>query len=84
MMPATARATARRARYPAPNTEKLLDPEFNIPLGGHHIAELMQEFNSHRVLVAAALQRGERKCPSLAERGIWHGYHGVDRTNYLF
>ena len=59
LMPATAKATARRALYPTPNNTKLLDPDFNIPLGGHHIAELMQEFNNHRVLVASAYNAGK-------------------------
>ena len=60
MMPATARSTARRVTLPDPSATRLLDPSFNIPLGAHHLAELLEEFDGNRAIAAAAYNAGRK------------------------
>lgn len=54
----TAKHTARRIGAPTPTTQTLLDPEVSIRLGSHHLAELMQKYDNHRIIVAAAYNAG--------------------------
>lgn len=70
LMPATARATARQARLPQPSTAALFDPDTNVRLGAHHLAHLMQRYDGHRALVAAAYNAGSARVNRwLKERG---------------
>ena len=59
MMLATARATARSHGLRRPSHESLLDPRANIELGSHHVAELYQEFDRNRILVAMSYNAGK-------------------------
>ena len=58
LMPPTARHTASRARLEQPSQRDLFDPVANIELGAHYLAELMDRYDGHRVLVAGAYNAG--------------------------
>ena len=58
LMPPTARHTASKARLDQPSQRDLLDPVANIELGAHHLADLMDRYDGHRALVAAAYNAG--------------------------
>lgn len=58
LMPATARAVARRQGQPPPQTHQLMDPEVNVALGVAHLAELANRFEGDWVKVAAAYNAG--------------------------
>ena len=58
LMPPTARHTASRARLEPPSRRDLFDPVANIELGAHYLAELMDRYDGHRVLVAGAYNAG--------------------------
>ena len=58
LMPPTARHTASRARLDQPSRRDLFDPIANIELGAHYLAELMDRYDGHRVLVAGAYNAG--------------------------
>ncbi len=66
MLHSTARLAARRAGLPAPSLAQLFDPGTNIPLGGHHIAWLLQRYDQVLPIAAAAYNAGEGR----AERWI--------------
>ena len=59
MMLATARATAKAHSIRRPSNETLLDPKANIELGSYHVAELAQEFDNNRVLIAMSYNAGK-------------------------
>ena len=58
LMPPTARYTASKARLDQPTQRDLFDPVANIELGAHHLADLMDRYDGHRALVAAAYNAG--------------------------
>lgn len=58
LMGATARATAASVRLARPSAADLYDPDTNVTLGAHHLAELMARYDNHRALVAAAYNAG--------------------------
>ena len=58
LMPPTARYTATKARLEQPSQRDLFDPVANIELGAHHLADLMDRYDGHRVLVAGAYNAG--------------------------
>ena len=58
LMPPTARYTASKARLEQPSQRDLFDPVANIELGAHHLADLMDRYDSHRVLVAGGYNAG--------------------------
>lgn len=58
MLP-TARATAKNHGIRRPTNQSLLDPQANIELGSFHIAELAEEFNNNRVLIASSYNAGK-------------------------
>ena len=58
LMGATARATAASVRLRRPSAADLYDPDTNVTLGAHHLAELMARYDNHRALVAAAYNAG--------------------------
>ena len=58
LMPPTARYTASKARLDQPSQRDLFDPVANIELGAHHLADLMDRYDGHRALVAAAYNAG--------------------------
>ncbi|MDA1076304.1 MAG: transglycosylase SLT domain-containing protein, partial [Proteobacteria bacterium] len=61
MLPATARIAATRAGLPAPTTISLYDPGVNIRLGAAHLAWLLDRYNQHMWLAAAAYNAGENR-----------------------
>lgn len=65
LLPATARSTAKRWRWPAPSTEQLFDPAVNVKLGAAHLRELLDRYG--RVAVALAAYNAG---PRAAERWL--------------
>lgn len=61
LMPATAQAAAERIGALRPTRESLLNPRTNVRLGAHHLALLMDRYNGHRALAAAAYNAGEHR-----------------------
>ena len=70
LMGVTARATAANVRLRRPSAADLFDPDTNVTLGAHHLAELMARYDNHRALVAAAYNAGTGRVNRwLRERG---------------
>ena len=61
MLQSTARFAARRAGMPPPSAADLHDPTVNIPLGGHHIAWLLERYDQVLPVAAAAYNAGETR-----------------------
>ncbi len=61
LMPATARHVAGRVRVRLPSPNDLFDPNTNVRLGAHHLAALMNRYDNHRALAAAAYNAGETR-----------------------
>lgn len=58
LIPSTANHTADNIHDRRPGSRELLDPRVSIELGSHHVAELMDRYDGHRILVAAAYNAG--------------------------
>jgi len=58
LMPATARATAKRHAIPLGNLGKLADPEINIRLGTAYLSEMAQRFDDNLAYASAAYNAG--------------------------
>ena len=61
LMPATAQMVARRIGVRAPSNAELADPDANVRIASHHLANLMARHGRHRALVAAAYNAGEHR-----------------------
>ena len=61
MLQSTARFAARQAGMAAPSATDLYDPSVNIPLGGHHIAWLLERYDHVLPVAAAAYNAGETR-----------------------
>jgi len=59
LMPATARAVARRNRWPAPERAALTDPATSIRIGSAYLGELLVRFKGSPALALAAYNAGE-------------------------
>ncbi len=57
LMPATAKSEARRIGL-AYNVSRLNDPSYNMTLGGHHLDNLLGDFNGSYIMTAAAYNAG--------------------------
>ncbi len=60
LMPGTARQTAGRVGLSVSNDD-LYDPDINIRLGSHYMAELLEDFAGNRILAAAAYNAGPNR-----------------------
>lgn len=60
LMPATAMETARSVGITI-NNQDLLEPEINIKLGSNYLAKMMQDFDSNRIVAAAAYNAGPNR-----------------------
>lgn len=60
LMPATAREVARGVGLRITDRD-LLTPDVNISLGSHYLARLLDEFDGHRILAAAAYNAGPNR-----------------------
>jgi soluble lytic murein transglycosylase len=58
IMPATARATARKFVIPYRNKMQLRDIETNLPIGSQYYKSLLTNFNNNRILATAAYNAG--------------------------
>ena len=61
LMPGTARLVADRVRVARPSRDALLNPDVNMRLAAHHIAQLMRRHDGNRALVAASYNAGEHR-----------------------
>lgn len=61
LIPPTASRVASRIGVARPAPTDLYDPNVNITLGGHHLADLMNRYGNRRPLVAAAYNAGEHR-----------------------
>ncbi len=59
LMPATARALAKRLRLPPPSATDLTDPALNIRLGALHLGDLLRRFGGATPVAVAAYNVGE-------------------------
>ncbi len=57
IMPSTARGISRRMRI-AYSSKRLIDPGYNIQLGGHYLQHLLKRYDGNRVLATAAYNAG--------------------------
>lgn len=57
IMPSTARSISRRMRI-AYSSKRLIDPSYNIKLGGHYLQYLLKRYDGNRVLATAAYNAG--------------------------
>ena len=57
IMPSTAKSISRRMRI-AYSSKRLVDPSYNIQLGGHYLQYLLKRYNGNRVLATAAYNAG--------------------------
>lgn len=58
LMPATARATAKRHAIPLPSLSQLADPDTNIRLGTAYLSEMVQRFDGNLAYASAAYNAG--------------------------
>lgn len=61
LMSPTATQVARRIGAGRPSTADLYDPDINVNLGGHHLADLLNRYDQRRPLAAAAYNAGEHR-----------------------
>lgn len=57
IMPSTAKSISRRMRV-SYSSKRLLDPSYNIQLGGHYLQFLLKRYDGNRVLATAAYNAG--------------------------
>lgn len=58
LMPATAKAVAKRHRVPYSKSRLTRDPAYNMKLGTAHLAELLQDYRGSHILTLAAYNAG--------------------------
>ena len=58
VMPATAKATARKHRLPYRNKKQLHKVAINLPIGAHYYSDLLTRFGNNRILATAAYNAG--------------------------
>ena len=61
LMPATAKATAKKIDFDYDNSEQLLDPDVNIRLGSAYISQLLKKYDGNRLLATAAYNAGPHR-----------------------
>lgn len=61
LLPTTARTVAARIDRPMNGEESLTDPEINLELGMHYLAELTHRFDQHPLVAAAAYNAGPNR-----------------------
>ena len=61
LMPATARATARRNGLPYSKSRLTKDPAYNATLGAAHLGELVEDFNGSYIMTFAGYNAGPRR-----------------------
>lgn len=90
LMPATARATAKRHAIPLPSLNLLSEPDTNIRLGTAYLSEMAQRFNGNLAYASAAYNAGPSRVSQwLNARGelpldIWIETIPFDETrNYV-
>lgn len=90
LMPATARATAKRHAIPLASLDRLVDPEVNIRLGTAYLSEMAQRFDGNLAYASAAYNAGPSRVSQwLDARGelpldIWIETIPFDETrNYV-
>ena len=61
LMPATAKATARKHKLPYRTKRELHNPETNIPIAGHYYQMLLERYDNSPILASAAYNAGPRR-----------------------
>lgn len=70
LMPATAKATAKKHKVPYKKRAELFEPDTNIALGTAYLAEMLELFDGNRVYATAAYNAGPHRVKQwLAARG---------------
>lgn len=61
VMPATAKATARKYKLPYRNKKQLYDASINVPIGARYFKSMLQRFDNNRILATAAYNAGPHR-----------------------
>lgn len=79
IMPATAKATAKKHGAKYKNPDDLYSAELNLNLGSAYYAQLLKEFNQNRVLATAAYNAG----PSRVRRWLAESNGKLDTMSFI-
>jgi soluble lytic murein transglycosylase len=83
LMPATAATEARRLGVPFSAGRLTEDAEYNVLIGSHHLAGLMDRFGNNLVLVAVAYNAGAGRVPQWIARNGDFRNGGVDVVEWI-
>ena len=83
LMPATAAAEARRLGVPFSTSRLIDDADYNILIGSHHLAGLMERFANNLVLVSVAYNAGAGRVPQWIARNGDPRNPGVDVVDWI-
>jgi soluble lytic murein transglycosylase len=83
LMPATATIEARRLGIPFSASRLTEDAEYNVLIGSHHLAGLMDRFGNNLVLVAVAYNAGAGRVPQWIARNGDFRNGGVDVVEWI-
>jgi soluble lytic murein transglycosylase len=83
LMPATAQIETRRLGIPFSAPRLTEDAEYNVLIGSHHLAGLMDRFGNNLVLVAVAYNAGAGRVPQWIARNGDFRTGGVDVVEWI-
>ncbi len=83
LMPGTARAASSRLGLGYELSRLTGDPDYNVMLGSHHLAQLMNEWGGNAVLVAAAYNAGSGNVRRWVARNGDPRLPGVDVIGWI-
>jgi soluble lytic murein transglycosylase len=83
LMPGTAQAEARRLGIAYSGSRLTEDADYNILIGSHHLAGLMDRFNNNLILVAIAYNAGAGRVPQWIARNGDPRSGGVDVVDWI-
>lgn len=83
VMPTTGQQVSQQLQNALITESDLLKPEYNLPIGVHYLAELMQRFKNNPILAAAAYNAGPSRANSWKQRlGKQTDPHWVEQITF--